>query len=273
MTEVLRLTGVDAGFEPGRPILHEWTLSVAKGTLLAVVGPNGSGKSTLLHLLGGRLRCSRGQVSVLGEDPTRWSARLRAQRIAHVAQREDFRVRLSVREFVELGRFPWQGFRSFGTDEDDRVITGVLEDLDLWALRDHLVSEISGGEQQRAAIARALAQTPQVILLDEPTASFDPALALDLWRRLLALSRTGVTLVVVSHDLVLPSGFADQVAIVRAGRLVEMGPPREVFRPELLSNVYGVPFRSEATGGPVAAVVVDVERARRDGRDERPPSR
>jgi len=221
----------------GRPVLHDVTLPVRAGELLALVGPNGAGKSTLLAVLAGDVPVAAGQVHVGGRPVGRWPARELARVRALLPQRPTVAFGFTVRDVVRMGRAPWAGTAMAAGDDD--AVDAALAATEMRGLAHRAVPTLSGGEAARAALARVLAQEAQLVLLDEPTASLDvrhQELVLATARR---LARGGAAVVAVLHDLGQAAAYADRVAAMHAGRVVADGRPAQVLRPELLGGVYG----------------------------------
>lgn len=216
------------------------TCDLREGGWSAVVGPNGAGKSTLLRLLSGVLRPSRGRITFRGRALDEWGRRELSRDMAVVAQEPPLHVPLSVREFVELGRNPHVRPWAALTAEDHQAVEAALRRTHTWTLANRQLGELSGGEVQRAKLARALAQAPRVLLLDEPTAHLDFGHAVrffELLRRLVA--ERGWTVVCVTHDLNLASRYADSLLLLAAGELIARGAPSSVLEPDALSRTYG----------------------------------
>ena len=235
----------------GRVLLREVTLGVAAGEVLAVVGPNGAGKSTLLRVLAGELRPAAGRAAFAGQALQDWPARALAQRRAVVSQRVALAFPLTVVEVVAIGRLPWLGTPEAARDE--AAIASALRRAGVAALAGRSYATLSGGEQQRVQLARALAQldgaaAPAALLLDEPTASLDAGHRGALLGLLRDLAGAGTAVLVVLHDLNEASFVADRVAILQAGGCVGLGPPAEALEPGLLRRVYGLPFRQLVDG-------------------------
>jgi iron complex transport system ATP-binding protein len=216
-------------------LLNNIGFSLAAGGRLAVVGPNGAGKSTLLRTLYGRVRPETGQILLNGSPLERMPLAERARHIAVVAQSDIPDARLTVEDYVALGRLPFQGWRAAG---DDRHLVGrMLERFALEPLRSRLMGSLSGGERQRAALARALTQQPGLLLLDEPTNHLDLRTRADL----LGLVRDlGITVVAVLHELAMAAEFADQIVVLQAGRCVAGGSPESALTPQVIRNVFAV---------------------------------
>jgi iron complex transport system ATP-binding protein len=221
----------------GRLVVDGVSLTPAPGQTVGLLGPNGSGKSSLLRLLDGVVRPTAGVVTLDGQDLARLPRRRVARTVAVVAQQSGTEVDLTVRDVVELGRSPHR--TSFGGDRaaDARAVEEALRRTGLSDQAGRRWRELSGGEQQRAHIARALAQEPRELLLDEPTNHLDVRHQLEL---LDLVTRLPVTAVVALHDLNLAAMFCDAVLVLRAGRAVAAGTPAEVLTPGLIADVYGV---------------------------------
>ena len=212
-----------------------------KGRITAVIGPNGAGKTTLLRALARLLRPLGGTVSLDGRDIWRLRPRPVARRMALAPQGAELWP-LTVEQFVGLGRAPHRGWLMPLGPDDRAAVQGALERTGMTPLRERAVTELSGGEQRRAILARALAQGPRVLLLDEPTAALDlkyQVAILGLARRL--AHDDGLAVVVTLHDLNQAAGVADRLALLAEGRVLAVGPPDEVLTAELIGATYGVP--------------------------------
>lgn len=206
---------------------------------MALVGPNGAGKSTLLRVLAGLVRPSAGRVTLGDVDVHSLSRAAVARRIAIVPQVFDTLFPFTVREIVTLGRTPFRGpFGLLGHD-DARAVDRALAALGSEDLAERRIDRISGGERQRAVLAMALAQDPEVLLLDEPTAHLDPTHQLSTMRLVSALTRErGLAALTIVHDVNLAT-LADRVAVLCDGRIVRDAPPRDAITPELVHDVFG----------------------------------
>jgi iron complex transport system ATP-binding protein len=231
------------GHSASEPVLNGLTCSIDAGKILGILGPNGSGKSTFLKLLARVLRPRSGTIHLFGEPVSLLPQADVARRVALVPQDTLPVFPFTIAEMVLMGRFPhhqgWGGWH--WEDSDDwRIAHLAMADLDVAHLGTRLVTDVSGGERQRAVIARALTQQPQVLLLDEPTAFLDLHHQLDIARILRRLNQErGLTVVLVSHDLNLASQYCDRLMLLHHGEIVEVGTPQDVIRPDLLESVYG----------------------------------
>ncbi len=225
-----------------RPALADVSLSFVEGRHVCVVGPNGAGKSTLLRLLLGLLRPDRGEVRLHGRPVRAWPRRELARRVGVVSQDRPPDFPLGVRGFVEMGRHPhlrpWDRLGRRDRETVDRALARTrLEDL-----AERPISALSGGELQRAKLARALAQDPGLLLLDEPTAHLDLGHAMQLFALVDRLVREeGLSAVSVTHDLHLAARFADRLVLLAEGRVVADGGTAEVLAPEPLQRAFGWP--------------------------------
>ena len=219
----------------GRTVLDGVTLRLGPRERLAVVGPNGAGKTSLARLMAGLLSPTLGSVTLDGRSlhaaPSRW----RALRVAVVAQGGTPDLRLSLAESVALGRVPHRGRVTAG--EHARVVAAALDRVGLGHLAGRRLEALSGGERQRGAIARAIAQEPELLILDEPTNHLDPRARSDV---LDLASGLGVAVVAVLHDLALVAPFADRVAVLDRGRLVALAPPAEALAPSIVRAVFAM---------------------------------
>jgi iron complex transport system ATP-binding protein len=227
----LQLVGVSAAYPTDRRVvLHDVALAVDAGEVVALVGPNGSGKSTILRVASGVLRPRDGKVLLDGRDIVAEPSAAVARRLAVVAQDATFPSSMTARELVELGRTPHLRLL-FGPRQRDRAaVDWALEVTASGYLANRFVDELSGGERQRVLLARALAQQPRVLLLDEPTANLDlrhQVAALELVRQLARAD--GLAVLAALHDLQLAALYCDRIFLLRDGRVAMDGPPEVVL--------------------------------------------
>ena len=226
--------------------LEAMSLQARSGEILAILGPNACGKSTLLNLIAGVLAPLSGRVLLDDLVTHTMTPRIRAQRIAMVQQESRLLFPSRAWEFVVQGRHPHGRSLRFETAEDLSVARNALAQVGAEHLADRWMDKISGGEKQRVILARALAQQPVMLLLDEPTLHLDIAAQvdfLDALRRLASVNRYIV--VVVTHELNLAAEYADQVALLQRGRCLRVGPPSSVYQRELLEQVFQTPLTVE----------------------------
>jgi len=225
-----------------RPVLNGITMEVPDGSLYAVLGPNGSGKSTLMKAILGLLRPEAGRALVDGRETRAWSRRNLARAVGVVAQAESIAFPLTVRELVGMGRYPHLGALGAEGEADRRAVARALELCDVEDLAPRDVTTLSGGELQRVRIARALAQEPRALVLDEPTASLDIRHEMGILELLRRSADGGMTVLVVTHGLDMAARFADRMLLLARGTVAAEGPPAEVLRSETLERVYRWPI-------------------------------
>jgi iron complex transport system ATP-binding protein len=223
----------------GNPVVDNVSFTVAAGEFFMMLGPNGAGKSSLLKIIAGIERAQAGNIDILGKAKEQYTTRGLAKVVALVAQQAPMDFPFSVAETVLMGRNPHlgllgvEGKRDYECAEEAMAFTGVEH------LAKRRLDQLSGGERQRVMIARAICQEPEIILLDEPTTALDPAHQLrimDLMERFRQEKNT--TVVMVSHDLNLAAMYADRLMLLKHGRVVVIGTPRDVFVPEFIEKSY-----------------------------------
>jgi iron complex transport system ATP-binding protein len=230
----------------GRIVLKDISLSLASGHLVALVGPNGAGKTTLLRALAGLLP-SDGAIHVGGDALKSLALHDRARRFAYLPQGHLVHWPLPVRDIVALGRYP-HGATDPGrlSPADAEAVLRAMQATDVVQFGDRRVTELSGGERGRVALARVLAVEAPVILADEPTASLDPRYQLDVMKCLRAVADTGVLVMVVTHDLGLAARFADTVLVLSEGRLAAQGAPGQALSEQVMADVFRISaYRAE----------------------------
>ena len=235
----------DAWFTYARasaPALQEISLTIPGRTHTAILGPNGAGKTTLARLLLGLLRPERGEVLFRERPAADWPRRQMARLVGVVGQGTPSGLPITVAEFVELGRNPyvraWAPLRS----EDRERVESALRRTDLAGLAERPLTELSGGEVQRAKLARAFAQDPSILVLDEPSAHLDVAHEMEIFRLVREFVDAGGSVVTITHSLHLAGRFSDRLCLLAEGRLAAAGAPADVLRSETLSRVFGWPI-------------------------------
>jgi iron complex transport system ATP-binding protein len=226
--------------------LEATSFTARQREVVAVVGPNASGKSTLLGMVSGELAPLSGRVELDGFEVSRLDARTRAQRFAVVQQESPLLFPMRAGEYVLQGRYPYGRRLRFATPEDVTLARNAMAQVGAEHLRDRWMDRISGGEKQRVILARALAQQPLLLLLDEPTLHLDIGAQVELLRRLRRLAEGNrYTVVVVTHELNLAAEFADQVVLLHHGKCLRVGSPAEVYSRDLLEQVFEAPLEVE----------------------------
>jgi iron complex transport system ATP-binding protein len=214
-------------------------LQVAAGEIVCVLGPNGAGKTTLVRVASGLLAPWSGEVRLLGEPIAQRSRAEVARVLAVVEQMQDIAGSFTVRDVVAMGRAPHQGSWMRATEEDERIVDEALARCDLLELASRQARALSGGEQKRVAVARALAQEPKVLLLDEPGAFLDVRHQLDLYELLaIEVKQRAMACLVVMHDLNVAAQFADRVVLMKSGRVVAAGGVADVMTWKTLKETF-----------------------------------
>jgi iron complex transport system ATP-binding protein len=237
---------------PGASIdaIDHVTIEIGPGEVVAILGPNGAGKSTLLRLLLGAQRPDRGVALFDGRPAHAWPPAERARRVGVLPQHEEPAFPLTAREIVAMGRYPWLGaWRRFGP-HDHEAVDGALDRCRLADVADRSYSTLSGGERQRVRLARALAQEPAALALDEPTASLDIAHEMEIWELLAGQAMAGRAVVLTTHNLNLASRYADRLVLLDRGHVARAGTPREVLSAESIARIYAWPVRIVDHPGP-----------------------
>ena len=230
----------------GRTVLKNVSLSLSLGHLVALVGPNGAGKTTLLRALAGLIP-SEGLIRVNGDALSSLPLRERAKRFGYLPQGHVVHWPLPARDIVALGRYP-HGVTDPArlTPKDSEAVLRAMQATDVVEFSDRRVTELSGGERSRVALARVLAVEAPVILADEPTASLDPRHQIDVMKNLRTAADNGVLVIVVTHDLGLAARFADHALVLSDGRLVSQGAPSEALSEQVMGDVFRISaYRAE----------------------------
>ncbi len=240
-----------------RMIVDSATFTAPAGQVTGLVGPNGAGKSTLMRALLGLGPSTAAEVRFEGSDLLAMGRRERARTCAFVEQSATTETRITVREVVGLGRLPHQpSWQAEPAEPDETIIRQAFEAVDLGAFADRVFNTLSGGEQQRVHLARALAQEPRLLVLDEPTSHLDVRAQKDMLDLLRERSTAGLTVLMAIHDLNLAAGYCDRVVVMSCGGIVSEGVPEAVLTPAMLRDVYGVAasvIPHPATGRPLIA--------------------
>lgn len=240
MDKILSVQNFSCGYRTGVRISGV-SFEIERGSFAGLLGPNGTGKSTLFKGLSGDLPLLEGEVRVNGRNLKEYTPRQLSQTIAVVSQFTE-EAAVTAWDYVMMGRLPYRKpFTFFDTEEDKAVVRRYMELTGTFDLRNRMMTELSGGEQQMVAIASTLAQEPELILLDEPTSHLDLTRRiqfLDLLRRL--NRETGLSVLLILHDLNLASTYCDHLLLTSKGRLAANGKPGDVLKKEILEKVYGL---------------------------------
>ena len=263
---MLRVQGLTCGYGAGF-LLKDVSLAVNRGQMVGVIGPNGSGKTTLLRAVTRVITPLKGSVAIDGVDISRLSARDLARKLAVVSRPGEGDAKITVEEYVLLGRTPHrQGLGLVQTKEDLAIARKAMSLTGVLGLDERPMTDLSSGERQLASIARAIAQEPALLVLDEPTSHLDIAhqvRVLDLIRRL--NRETGLTVLVVLHDLNLAGQYCDRLLLLDNGSVRKEGPPEEVLTYEIIESVYKtvvVVRKNPISSKPYVILVSEDERSR-----------
>jgi iron complex transport system ATP-binding protein len=241
-------------------VVHRLSLSVSPSERVALVGPNAAGKSTLLAAIAGLLPRAEGDIRLAGQPIAGLSNREIARIVALVVAVQEGAPGLSVRESTELGRYPHTGPLQSASPADRGAVARALAETGLQNLAGRGLGSLSAGERQRALIARALAQEPRLLLLDEPSAHLDIGHGLDLFALLSTIAARGVAIVAVIHDLVAAAHWATRMVVMHEGRIVDDGPPDAVMNGEPLGQAFGISISEARTRDQAAASTWRFER-------------
>jgi len=255
---VISAASITCGYS-GLPVIKELSLSVNEAGFIGVIGPNGSGKSTLVKALTGVLGLMEGEVKLMGKDISRMSARAIARSVAVIPQETSIFFSFTIEEIVSMGRHPHVGrFRKMDLSDLD-IVERAMQYTDTAHLRDRYINSISGGEKQRAVIARGLAQEPRILFLDEPTSHLDINHQVEVFDLLRKLNRDQrLTVFAVTHDLNLCAEYCERVYVLKDGRIAAGGAPKDILTRETIKAVYGAEveiLNNPRSGSPIIAPV------------------
>jgi iron complex transport system ATP-binding protein len=247
MSEVpdLILRDVGFGYTEESTVLDSLSLKVEPAKITAILGPNGAGKTTLLNTILGYLKPQRGEVLLDDENIASYSKRQLSQIIGLVPQAEHFPFSFTAFEYILLGRTPYMGMFSMPKEKDYKAARDIVELLKITHLRNRPVEELSGGEQQLVLLARALAQEPKILLLDEPTTHLDLGNTAVILNALKDLARENVTVVFTTHDPQAAVFCADQLVLMKKGNVLSAGSLEETMTSDSLTQLYGVGIQVE----------------------------
>ena len=230
---------VAAGYH-GQVVLDGLSFELPRGGILVLIGPNGAGKSTVLRTLSRALQPMQGTVTLDGRDLQRFSGEALAREVAVMLTDRTKPELMTVRDVVSLGRYPYTGRLGRLDAADEAQVKDAMEAMDIMALRERDFRELSDGQKQRALLARALAQDPKLLILDEPTGYLDIHYKLQLLRVLRAKAQAGMTIVASLHEIELARLLADQLLTVKDGHAEHVGTPEEIFREEIIAPLYDI---------------------------------
>ncbi|MCD4702620.1 MAG: ABC transporter ATP-binding protein [Candidatus Aegiribacteria sp.] len=235
----LNIRDLSAGYGSNR-VLFDINLSIVPGEICGLIGPNGAGKSTLLRSILQIGVDVSGEISICGSRMSSLSSNQKARLVSYLPQNFNPQSRLTVAETVLLGRHPYRSGWALDSGDDLETAEKCMLETDTWNLRDRTFSNLSGGEKRLVLLASALAQEPELLLLDEPGSSLDFRHQLNMWLLLKKLSRRGIAVLVSTHEVALSGRYLDSVLVLSRGRSRAFGSPTDVFTTEILSEVFNV---------------------------------
>ena len=225
----------------GKTVVDSVTFEIPKGKVLSLIGPNGAGKSTVMGIISRLIARDAGLVDFEGRDIAKWKSKELSKRLAILTQSNSIQMKLTVRELVTFGRFPYSGGRT--TPEDQRIIDQAISYMELEDFQDRFIDELSGGQRQRALIAMVIAQDTEYVLLDEPTNNLDIYHATNMMRTVRKLcDELGKTVILVLHEINYAAFYSDYICAFVDGKVAKFGTVEEVMTKETLSAIYQVDF-------------------------------
>ena len=236
----------------GKTVVNQVSFAIPEGKVISLIGPNGAGKSTVMGIISRLIARDGGTVDFEGSDIGKWKSRELSKRLAILTQTNNIQMKLTVRELVTFGRFPYSGGRT--TAEDQEIIDRAISYMELEAFEDQFIDELSGGQRQRAYIAMVIAQDTEYVLLDEPTNNLDIYHATNMMKIVRRLcDELGKTVILVLHEINYAAFYSDYICAFKDGRIAKFGTVKEVMTKENLSQVYGVDFEiMEIAGRPLS---------------------
>lgn len=235
-----------------RTVVNAVSFELPKGKVTSLIGPNGAGKSTVMGMISRLIARDGGLIDFEGQDISQWKSKELAKRLAILTQTNNVQMKLTVRELVAFGRFPYSG--GHNTQEDEAIIDKALAYMELQDIQDQFIDELSGGQRQRAYIAMVIAQDTEYVLLDEPTNNLDIYHASNMMKIVRRLcDELGKTVVLVLHEINYAAFYSDYICAFVDGKIAEFGTVKEVMTKENLSRIYKVGFEiMEIEGRPLS---------------------
>ncbi len=236
----------------GKTVVDSVSFEIPKGKVISLIGPNGAGKSTVMGIISRLIARDSGMVSFDGKDIGKWKSKELSKRLAILTQTNNIQMKLTVRELVTFGRFPYSG--NHLTKEDEAIVDQALEYMELEEFEDRFIDELSGGQRQRAYIAMVIAQDTEYVLLDEPTNNLDIYHATNMMKIVRRLcDELGKTVILVLHEINYAAFYSDYICAFVDGKIAKFGTVREVMTKETLSEIYKVDFEiMEISGKPLS---------------------
>ncbi|MGN0348053.1 MAG: ABC transporter ATP-binding protein [Roseburia sp.] len=236
----------------GKIVVDGVNFEIPKGKVLSLIGPNGAGKSTVMGMISRLIASDSGLIDFDGKQLQRWKSKELSRRLAILTQSNHIQMKLTVRELVNFGRFPYSG--SHLTAEDEEIVDKAIAYMELTKMQDQFIDELSGGQRQRAYIAMVIAQDTEYVLLDEPTNNLDIYHATNMMKIVRRLcDELGKTVILVLHEINYAAFYSDYICAFVDGRIAKFGTVEQVITKENLSNIYNVDFEiMEIEGKPLS---------------------
>lgn len=236
----------------GKPVVDSVSFEIPRGKVISMIGPNGAGKSTVMGMISRLVARDEGIVEFEGKDITKWKSKELSKRLAILTQTNQIQMKLTVRELVTFGRFPYSG--NHLTAEDEEIISKAIAYMELEEFENQFIDELSGGQRQRAYIAMVIAQDTEIILLDEPTNNLDIYHSTNMMKIVRRLcDELGKTVILVLHEINYAAFYSDYICAFVDGRVEKFGTVEEVMTKENLSRIYKVDFEiQEIEGKPLS---------------------
>lgn len=232
----------------GKTVVDAVSFEIPKGKVISLIGPNGAGKSTVMGIISRLIARDTGLVNFEGKDVAKWKSKELSKRLAILTQSNNIQMKLTVRELVGFGRFPYSGGRI--TQEDEKIIDKAIAYMELQEFEDRFIDELSGGQRQRAYIAMVIAQDTEYVLLDEPTNNLDIYHATNMMKIVRRLcDELGKTVVLVLHEINYAAFYSDYICAFVDGKIAKFGTVKEVMTKESLSEIYQVDFEIQEIAG------------------------
>ena len=227
-----------------KKVVNDVSVNIEKGKITSFIGPNGAGKSTLLSIITRLMKRDLGEVYIEGKEISQWDKKELSKKIAILKQSNNLNMRLTIRELVSFGRFPYCEGRL--TEEDEKFVDDAIEYMNLVDIQNKYLDELSGGQRQRAFIAMVIAQGTEYIFLDEPLNNLDMKHSVEIMKTLRKLcDELNKTVVIVIHDINFASCYSDYIVALKDGKLIKNGPTEETIQKEELENIYEIDFHIE----------------------------
>lgn len=244
----IKIDNVSFGYTKKSKQLENLSFEIHKKEWTTILGPNGSGKSTLAKLLVRINKFNQGYISLDSKEIRNYSNKEYARKIAYIPQIIDIPEGISVYDFVSYGRNPWLGFASRLSKKDHEIVEQALKRINAFQLKDKMMEELSGGQRQKVLVALAIAQTAEIIILDEPTTYLDIKAQFEVLELMYELHREGKTILTILHDINQATQYSDEIVVLKDGKVYDRGTPEKVVTEQMLREVYGVDSKLHKDG-------------------------